>query len=129
MGPHAAPDEGLFGRADRRAETTVAQGRAPRLAPRGLALRNAWIISRGGTPIAEASMAKVAATELRTRIANTAMDLLGRYGALSKQSGALAPAEGRMEWAFRIAPIFRFGGGTNEVMRDIIAAAGLGMPR
>ena len=96
---------------------------------RALALRNAWIISKGGTPIAEASMAKVSGTELRTRIANTAMDLLGRYGALSKESGALAPAEGRMEWAYRISPIFRFGGGTNEVMRDIIAGAGLGLPR
>ena len=96
---------------------------------RALALRNAWIIAKGGTPIAEASMAKVSGTELRTRIANTAMDLLGRYGALSKESGDLAPAEGRMEWAFRISPIFRFGGGTNEVMRDIIAGAGLGLPR
>ena len=96
---------------------------------RALALRNAWIIAKGGTPIAEASMAKVSGTELRTRIANTAMDLLGRYGALSKESGELAPAEGRMEWAFRLAPIFRFGGGTNEVMRDIIAGAGLGLPR
>jgi alkylation response protein AidB-like acyl-CoA dehydrogenase len=74
-------------------------------------------------------MAKVAATELRARLANTGMDLLGRYGGLSKENGGLAPAEGRMEWAFRIAPIFRFGGGTNEVMRDIIAGAGLGMPR
>ena len=99
------------------------------LEQRALAVRNAWIISRGGTPIADASMAKVAATELRARLANTAMDLLGRYGALSRETGALAPAEGRMEWAFRIAPIFRFGGGTNEIMRDIIAAAGLGLPR
>ena len=96
---------------------------------RALALRNAWIIAQGGTPIAEASMAKVSGTELRARIANTAMDLLGRYGALSRESGALAPAEGRMEWALRIAPIFRFGGGTNEIMRDIIAAAGLRLPR
>jgi alkylation response protein AidB-like acyl-CoA dehydrogenase len=96
---------------------------------RSLALRNAWIISKGGTPIAEASMAKVSGTELRTRLANTGMDLLGRYGALSKESGDLAPAEGRLEWAFRISPIFRFGGGTNEVMRDIIAGAGLGLPR
>jgi alkylation response protein AidB-like acyl-CoA dehydrogenase len=99
------------------------------LEQRALAIRNAWIISRGGTPIAEASMAKVAATELRTRIANTAMDLLGRYGGLSRESGGLAPVEGRMEWSYRIAPIFRFGGGTNEIMRDIIAAAGLGLPR
>jgi len=108
---------------------TLAELQLELLEQRALAVRNAWIISRGGTPMAEASMAKVAATELRTRIANTAMDLLGRYGALSKENGALAPAEGRMEWAFRIAPIFRFGGGTNEVMRDIIAAAGLGLPR
>jgi hypothetical protein len=57
------------------------------------------------------------------------MDLLGRYGGLSKESGELAPIEGRAEWNFRLSPIFRFGGGTNEVQRDIIAAAGLGLPR
>jgi alkylation response protein AidB-like acyl-CoA dehydrogenase len=96
---------------------------------RALALRNAWIISKGGTPIAEASMAKVSGTELRTRLASAAMDLLGRYGGLSKESGELAPIEGRAEWNFRLSPIFRFGGGTNEVQRDIIAAAGLGLPR
>jgi alkylation response protein AidB-like acyl-CoA dehydrogenase len=96
---------------------------------RALALRNAWIISKGGTPIAEASMAKVSGTELRTRLASAAMDLLGRCGGLSKESGELAPFEGRSEWNFRLSPIFRFGGGTNEVQRDIVAAAGLGLPR
>jgi alkylation response protein AidB-like acyl-CoA dehydrogenase len=96
---------------------------------RGLALRNAWIISRGGTPIAEASMAKVSGTELRTRIANTAMDLLGREGGLGADSGEHAPFEGRAEFNFRLSPIFRFGGGTNEIQRDIIASAGLGLAR
>ena len=96
---------------------------------RALAVRNACIIAAGGLPIAEASMAKVSGTELRARIANTALDLLGRSGALSRENGALAPAEGRMEWAYRLAPIFRFGGGTNEIMRDIIAGAGLRLPR
>jgi len=99
------------------------------LEQRALAIRNAWIISEGRTPIAEASMAKVRATELRAHIANTAMDLLGRYGGLSRESGELAPADGRLEWSWRLSPIFRFGGGTNEVMRDIIAGAGLGLPR
>ena len=96
---------------------------------RALALQNAWIISRGRTPIAEASMAKVSGTELRTRLASAAMDLLGRYGGLSAESGEHAPFAGRAEFNFRLSPIFRFGGGTNEVMRDIIAAAGLGLAR
>ena len=96
---------------------------------RMLALQNAWIISKGGTPITEASMAKVSGTELRTRIANVAMDLLGRAGGLSAESGERAPFEGRAEFNFRLSPIFRFGGGTNEIQRDIIGFAGLGLPR
>ena len=35
---------------------------------------------------------------------------------------------GRIERAHRSALILTFGGGTNEVQRDIIAAAGLGLP-
>lgn len=94
-----------------------------------LALRNAWIISQGGTPIAEASMAKISGTELRTRLANAAMDILGREGGLSGESGEVAPFTGRAEFNFRLSPIFRFGGGTNEVQRDIVASAGLGLAR
>ena len=96
---------------------------------RALALRNAWIIAQGGTPISEASMAKISGTELRSRLANRAMDLLGRAGGLSADSLNGAPMDGRAEFNFRLSPIFRFGGGTNEVMRDIVAAAGLGLPR
>ena len=73
-------------------------------------------------------MAKVSGTELRTRIANTAMDLLGREGGLSAESGD-APLNGRAEFNYRLSPIFRFGGGTNEIQRDIIASAGLGLTR
>ena len=96
---------------------------------RALALRNAWMIAQGCTPISEASMAKISGTELRSRLANRAMDLLGRAGGLSADSLNGAPMEGRAEFNFRLSPIFRFGGGTNEVMRDIVAAAGLGLPR
>jgi alkylation response protein AidB-like acyl-CoA dehydrogenase len=96
---------------------------------RALALQNAWIIAGGGTPVAEASMAKISGTELRSELANAAMDLLGRPGGLSEESGERAPFGGRSEWTFRLAPIFRFGGGTNEIMRDIVASAGLGLPR
>ena len=74
-------------------------------------------------------MVKISGTELRTRIANTAMDLLGREGGLTAESGERAPFGGHAEFQFRLSPIFRFGGGTNEVQRDIVAAAGLGLSR
>jgi alkylation response protein AidB-like acyl-CoA dehydrogenase len=96
---------------------------------RVLALQNAWLISKGETPIVEASMAKISASELRTHIANVAMDLLGRSGGLGSAAGEDAHFEARLEFTYRLSPIFRFGGGTNEIQRDIIAAAGLGLPR
>ena len=96
---------------------------------RALVTKNAWIISKGETPWGEASMVKVWGSELRYRMANLAMDLLGRSGALTSDSGDRAPAAGRMEHTYRLSPIFRFGGGTNEIQRDIIATRGLGLPR
>ena len=96
---------------------------------RALATRNAYTIARGSIKPGEASMAKVFASELRYEITNTAMDLLGRYGGLSEPSGELAPLAGRMESTWRMSPILRFGGGTNEVQRSIIAMRHLGMPR
>jgi hypothetical protein len=36
---------------------------------------------------------------------------------------------GRIERAYRSTIIFTFGGGANEVQRDIVAMVGLGMPR
>jgi alkylation response protein AidB-like acyl-CoA dehydrogenase len=96
---------------------------------RALAIRNACTISKGEIKPAEASMAKIWGSELRARMANLAMDLLGRYGGLTDASGDLAPCQGRQEYQWRLSPIMRFGGGTNEVQRSIIATMGLGMPR
>jgi alkylation response protein AidB-like acyl-CoA dehydrogenase len=96
---------------------------------RALATRNAHAIARGSIGIGEASMAKVHGSELRYRLANTAMDLLGRYGGLRAEAGALAPIGGQMQSTWLMSPILRFGGGTNEVQRTIIATRHLGMPR
>ncbi len=74
-------------------------------------------------------MAKVHGSELRYRLANTAMDLLGRYGGLREEAGPLAPIAGRMQSTWLMSPILRFGGGTNEIQRTIIATRHLGMPR
>jgi alkylation response protein AidB-like acyl-CoA dehydrogenase len=40
-----------------------------------------------------------------------------------------ALADGLLESAYRLAMVNTFGGGVNEVQRDIIAMAGLGLPR
>jgi hypothetical protein len=36
---------------------------------------------------------------------------------------------GQLEQAYRHAPVGTFGGGVNEVQREIIGMAGLGLPR
>ena len=95
----------------------------------GLVLTNASIVAAGDTPTMEASMSKIWTSELRYRISNVAMDLLGHEGALTEEADGLAPLGGELERTYRASPIQRFGGGANEVQRDIIARRGLGLPR
>ena len=96
---------------------------------RALAIRNAITIAEDDVSPGLASMAKISGSELRYRLTDMAMDLLGRAGALTEEAGDLAPSEGRQQSTWRSSPILRFGGGTNEVQRSIIAARHLGMSR
>ena len=73
-------------------------------------------------------MSKIATTELRAKLSDAAMRLSGLDGQLDR-SDPHAPAHGAFESTYRQAPIRRFGGGTNEVMRDIVAQRGFGLPR
>jgi len=95
---------------------------------RWLAIQNAWAIDQGGVPTTEASMAKIFVSELSARFADVALDILGPLGQLAPDENE-APVDGRIQWLYRIAPMLRFGGGTNEVQRIIIAQRGLGLPR
>ena len=47
---------------------------------------------------------------------------------MTTSDGQTAVGKQRLESMYRNALILTFGGGTNEVQRDIIAMAGLGMP-
>ena len=95
---------------------------------RMLSIQNAWAIDQGGVPIAEASMAKIFVSELSARFADVGLQILGLAGQLAPEEET-APLAGRLQWLYRIAPMLRFGGGTNEIQRTIIAQMGLGMPR
>ena len=54
--------------------------------------------------------------------------MFGQAGSLRRGSPAAA-LHGRLERAYQGTLFLTFGGGTNEVQRDLIALFGLGMPR
>ena len=56
------------------------------------------------------------------------MEVIGQRGYL-KEGSPEAVLGGRLEFIYRATLILTFGGGTNEIQRDIIAMAGLKMPR
>jgi alkylation response protein AidB-like acyl-CoA dehydrogenase len=85
-------------------------------------------IENGSFETIVATMHKVMTTELRTKIGNVGMSVFGVRGQLDRQD-PMAPVGGSVELTYRSAPFLRFGGGTNEVLRDIIAQRGYHLPR
>jgi alkylation response protein AidB-like acyl-CoA dehydrogenase len=83
-------------------------------------------MTKGVLNMGEASAAKVFGTELTQQVARQLLEVLDHDGL---RRGADAPLRGALESAYRFAVINTFGGGANEIQRDIIAMAGLGMPR
>jgi len=76
---------------------------------------------------AAASATKVFGTEFAVEAYRLLMEVLGA-NALVRAGSRGAQLRGRVERMHRAALILTFGGGTNEVQRDIIAATALGLP-
>jgi alkylation response protein AidB-like acyl-CoA dehydrogenase len=90
--------------------------------------RSAWLIDRGDPAMADASAVKVLGTELLIECYRLLLEITGGAGTIRRgEPGALFG--GLLEQAYRGAMVNTFGGGVNEVQRDIIAMAGLGLPR
>jgi alkylation response protein AidB-like acyl-CoA dehydrogenase len=87
----------------------------------------AWASDKGLNP-ADASATKVYGTELALEVYRLLLEVVGQAGYLVEGSPG-AVLRGRLENQARGQTIFTFGGGTNEVQRDIVAMIGLGMPR
>lgn len=93
-----------------------------------LSYRILGMLKRDEHPNYEASIVKIFSTEMMQRLQNAATKLLGLYGQLSPGEPR-APIGGRIEQGYRAAVMPTFGAGSNEVMRNIIATRGLGLPR
>jgi alkylation response protein AidB-like acyl-CoA dehydrogenase len=93
-----------------------------------LKLVNWRIAAAAGSPgPAAASATKVYGTELTIEACRLLLEVLGP-GAEVRTGSPGAVLAGRIERMQRSALILTFGGGTNEVQRDIIGAAALGLP-
>jgi 3-oxocholest-4-en-26-oyl-CoA dehydrogenase alpha subunit len=88
-----------------------------------------WRIASSAEPLgpAAASATKVYGTEFALEAYRLLMEVLGA-GAVIRSGSPGAVLAGRIERAHRGALILTFGGGTNEVQRDIIAATALHLP-
>jgi alkylation response protein AidB-like acyl-CoA dehydrogenase len=87
----------------------------------------AWSATQGVTDVADASTTKVFGTEHYLDAVRLLMEIIGEPAYLKHGSPASVLAS-RLESMFRGVFILTFGGGVNEVQRDLIAAFGLGMP-
>ena len=87
----------------------------------------AWGVRQGVSP-ADASATKVFGTEFYTEAYRLLMEVMGEEAYLTGDSPA-AVIRGRIERNYRSALILTFGGGTNEIQRDIISMVALGLPR
>ncbi|GAB3457509.1 acyl-CoA dehydrogenase family protein [Actinophytocola sediminis] len=85
----------------------------------------AWGVGQGLSP-ADASATKVFGTEFAIEAYRSLMEVLGP-AAYVRAGSPGAVLRGRIERMHRAALILTFGGGTNEVQRDIVAAVGLGL--
>jgi alkylation response protein AidB-like acyl-CoA dehydrogenase len=88
----------------------------------------AWQATQGGNvDVADASTIKVFGTEFYLDSVRLLMEVVGEPAYLKEDSpGAVLGS--RLESMYRGVVILTFGGGVNEVQRDLIAAFGLGMP-
>ena len=88
--------------------------------------RTMTALSRGQQPGPEASIAKIVVASKLQDLSAFAMDLEGEAGILQ---GDAAPMHGMFQGGWLSAPGLRIAGGTDEILRNIIAERVLGLPQ
>jgi alkylation response protein AidB-like acyl-CoA dehydrogenase len=88
--------------------------------------RTMTALSRGQTPGPESSIGKVVAAAQMQDLANSAVEMLDQYGIINDPT--LAPLKGGFHASLMSAPGLRIAGGTDEILKNIIAERVLGLP-
>jgi alkylation response protein AidB-like acyl-CoA dehydrogenase len=89
-------------------------------------MRTMTALSKGQQPGPEASIAKIVVASKLQDLSAFAMDLEGEAGILQ---GAEAPMQGAFQGGWLSSPGLRIAGGTDEILRNIIAERVLGLPQ
>ena len=97
-------------------------------AMRTINFRIAAGLEAGEMDVALASTTKVYGSEGVIEVLRRLMDIVGA-SALVRTGSSAALLMGELEYEIRAATINTFGGGTNEIQRELIAQFGLGLPR
>jgi alkylation response protein AidB-like acyl-CoA dehydrogenase len=88
----------------------------------------AWASTQGNLDVADASSIKVFGTEFYLEAFRLLMEIMGERAYLQRGSTDQLLG-GYVESLYRSLLILTYGGGTNEVQRDLIGLFGLGLPR
>ena len=84
-------------------------------------------VARGGIAGAEASMGKLVGAVMNQEIANFTCQLFGQAGVI--QDPEISPERAHFQEQVLFSPGVRLAGGTDEVMRNILAEQVLGLPQ
>ncbi|MDP3878787.1 MAG: acyl-CoA dehydrogenase family protein [Dehalococcoidales bacterium] len=92
-----------------------------------LTYRVVMVMDEGRAPNWEAAMAKSYSTAFEQHLADTATGILGLYGQLMAES-KWAPVLGMAAHSFLASKGYSLQAGTSEILRNVIALRGLGLP-
>ncbi len=92
------------------------------------AKRLAWLLNQGKIPGADAAMAKLYGSELEQKSSQIGTEIAGLFSQIQEGSPC-APLDGYLELYYRACVRWTIVRGSSEIMRNLIATRGLGLPR
>lgn len=123
-----ADEQGVRGTDKPWVRSALAECYARLEAMRLINFRIAADLEKGQMDVALASITKVYGSESAIEILRRLQDIVGANG-MVRHGSAASLLEGELEYEVRASVTLTFGGGTNEIQRELIAQFGLGMPR